>query len=96
MSDPIDRRAVIDAFWKALFKRFNNDKNVYVTIDYFEPYDAYEIRMSEYDHERYAIRRVKKLIRVSDLLSAKIPTHEVFAKVLNEMYEELKKGDGER
>lgn len=29
-------------------------------------------------------------IHVNDLLSAKIPTHEVFVMALNEMYEELK------
>lgn len=91
MDDSISRRAAIDALWKALFKHFNNDKNVYITIDYFEPYDAYEIEMSEYDHERNAAYHVKKLIRVDDLLNAKIPTHEVFVKVLNEMYEELKR-----
>lgn len=77
-----------------LIKHFNKDRNVYITIDYFTLYDAYEIRMSEYDHEHYTTRRVKKLILVDDLLSAKIPTHEVFVKVLNEMYEELKRRDG--
>lgn len=74
-----------------LIKHFNKDRNVYITINYFEPYDAYEIEMREYEHEHNTAYHVKKLIRVDDLLSAKIPTHEVFVKVLNEMYEELKK-----
>ena len=94
MSDPIDRRAAIDALWKALFKHFNNDKNVYVILDYYEPLDAYKIEMREYDYGHSAGHRVKRIIRVHDLLSAKIPTYEVFVMFLNEMYEELK-GDDE-
>jgi hypothetical protein len=48
--------------------------------------------MREYDHAHYAAYHVKKRIRVDDLLSAKIPTNEVFVKLLNNMYDELKRG----
>ena len=76
-----------------LIKAFNADKNVYVTINYNELFDAYEIYMDEYDYEQSTRHRVKNVIRVFDLLSAKLPTHEVFVKLLNNMYEELKRGE---
>ena len=75
-----------------LIKHFNKDKDVYVTIHHCTQVDAYEIEMREYDYEHNTAYRVKKLIYANDLLSAKIPTHEVFVKVLNEMYEQLKRG----
>ena len=76
-----------------LIKRFNEDKNVYVMISYFKPCDAYEIELREYDHNHYVAHRVKNLIRVDDLLSVTIPTHEVFVTALNRMYKELKGHD---
>lgn len=74
-----------------LIKHFKKDKNIYVTIDvdYFAPYDAYEIEMYDEHHIPHPYH-VSRLVYVNDLLSAKIPTHEVFVKILNEMYEELK------
>lgn len=77
-----------------LIKAFSKDKNIYVTINYYAPLDGYEIEMREYDYEHYAAYHVKKLIRIGDLLSAKLPTHEVFVKLLNNMYEELKNKRG--
>lgn len=75
-----------------LIKAFNADKDVYVTIHYYAPFDAYEIYMDKYDYEQSTKYRVKNVIRVFDLLSAKEPINEIFVKVLNEMYEELKRG----
>ena len=75
-----------------LIKAFNADKDIRVTINYYAPLDVYEIEMREYDYAHYAAYHVKKRIRVDDLLSAKIPTNEVFVKLLNNMYEELKRG----
>ena len=75
-----------------LIKVFNADKNVRIAIDYLKPYDAYEIEMREYDHMYCTAYRVKKLIYVNDLLSAKEPINEIFVKVLNDMYEQLKRG----
>lgn len=77
-----------------LIKAFNADKNIYITINYYTPCDAYEIEMREYDYAHYAAYHVKKRICVDDLLSAKLPTHEIFVKVLNNMYEELKNKRG--
>ncbi len=76
-----------------LIKHFNIDKNIYITINYYKPYDGYEIEMREYDYENNAAYRVKRFIGVNDLLSTSIPTYEVFVKVLNNMYEELKRRD---
>ena len=73
-----------------LIKAFNADKNVRITIDYLKPYDAYGIEMREYDHVYCTAYRIKKLIYANDLLSAKLPTYEVFVKVLNDMYDQLK------
>lgn len=78
-----------------LIKAFNKDKKVSIIIDYFKSYDAYDaysIEMREYDYENNTAYHVETLIPVNDLLSAKIPTHEVFVMVLNEMYEQLKRG----
>lgn len=75
-----------------LIKQFGADRDVRVEINYYKPMDSYEIELREYDYEHYMTYRVKKCIRVNDLLSAKIPTHEVFIKILNEMYEQLKRG----
>lgn len=75
-----------------LIKAFNADKNVCVTIHYYAPFDAYEIYMDEYDYEQSTKYRVKHVIRVFDLLGAKESINEIFVKVLNEMYEELKRG----
>lgn len=77
-----------------LIKHFNIDKNVRVMLGYDTLLDVYEIEMRGYDFEHGIMHCVKKIIRVDDLLSAKIPTHEVFVKVLNDMYEELKRRDG--
>lgn len=74
-----------------LIKHFNIDKNVRVTLDYYKPLDTYEIEMREYDFEHDTMHCVKRLIRVNDLLSIKIPIYEFFVKALNEMYEELKR-----
>lgn len=76
-----------------LIKAFNADKNVYVTIHYYAPFDAYEIYMDDYDYDQSTRHRVKNVIRVFDLLSAKEPINEIFVKVLNNMYDELKRGE---
>ena len=77
-----------------LIKVFNADKNVYVTINYNAPFDAYEIYMDEYDYEQSTRRRVKNVIRTFDLLGAKESINEIFVNVLNNMYEKLKgRGD---
>jgi len=77
-----------------LIKAFSKDKNIYITINYYAPCDAYDIEMREYDYAHYAAYHVKKRILISNLLSAKIPTYEVFVKLLNNMYEELKNKRG--
>ena len=75
-----------------LIKAFNADKNVYVTINYNALFNAYEIYMDEYNYEQSTRHRVKNVIRVFDLLGAKESIDEIFVKVLNNMYEELKRG----
>ena len=75
-----------------LIKQFGAGRDVRVEINYYKPMDSYEIEMREYDYAHYMTYRVKKCIRVNDLLSAKIPTYEVFVKILNNMYDELKRG----